>query len=107
MTSQVRTAWMRVVGVGLLISAVLDADSALADLVARFEADPGEATRAPLLARVSETVSLEDQSIPEVVFLNSHNGGSSYIARIGIFRVVCCNGLIASRGAFLIDNALG
>ena len=45
---------------GLLISAVLDADPALAELVARYEADPGETTEAPLLARVSETVSLED-----------------------------------------------
>ena len=45
---------------GLLISAVLDADPALAELMARYEADPGEATQAPLLARVSETVSLED-----------------------------------------------
>ncbi len=45
---------------GLLISAVLDADPALAELTARYEADPGETTEAPLLARVSETVSLED-----------------------------------------------
>jgi arginyl-tRNA synthetase len=45
---------------GLLLSAVLDADPMLADLVAQFEADPGEATRAPLLERVSRTVSLED-----------------------------------------------
>jgi arginyl-tRNA synthetase len=45
---------------GLLISAVLDTDPALSDLMARYEADPGEATDAPLLARVSESVSLED-----------------------------------------------
>ncbi len=45
---------------GLLISAVLDADPTLAELVARYEAAPGDATEAPLLARVSETVSLED-----------------------------------------------
>jgi arginyl-tRNA synthetase len=45
---------------GLLISAVLDADPALADLVARYEAAPGEATEAALLARVSDSVSLED-----------------------------------------------
>jgi len=45
---------------GLLISAVLDADPSLADLMARYEADPGETTEGPLLARVSETVSLED-----------------------------------------------
>jgi arginyl-tRNA synthetase len=45
---------------GLLISAVLDADPALARLLAHYEADPGKATEAPLLARVAETVSLED-----------------------------------------------
>ncbi len=45
---------------GLLLSAVLDADPTLAELVARYEAAPGDATEAPLLARVSETVSLED-----------------------------------------------
>ena len=45
---------------GLLLSAVLDADPALAELVARFEADPVEATRSTLLERVSRTVSLED-----------------------------------------------
>jgi len=63
-------------------------------------ASPLHARHVIRLRRRYETVSLEDRSIPEVVFLNSHNGGSSYIARIGIFRVVCCNGLIASRGAF-------
>jgi arginyl-tRNA synthetase len=45
---------------GLLISAALDADPVLAELVAGYEAAPGEATKAPLLARVSQTVSLED-----------------------------------------------
>jgi arginyl-tRNA synthetase len=45
---------------GLLISAVLDADPALAELVGRYEAAPGDATRTPLLERVSDTVSLED-----------------------------------------------
>ena len=45
---------------GLLISAVLDADPALAELMARYESDPGDATETPLLSRVSETVSLED-----------------------------------------------
>jgi hypothetical protein len=35
-----------------------------------------------------------------VVFLNSHDGTSGYQLRMGIFRVVCTNGLIVSRGAF-------
>ena len=38
--------------------------------------------------------------MPEVVFLNSHDGTSAYQLRMGIFRVVCTNGLIVSHGAF-------
>jgi arginyl-tRNA synthetase len=45
---------------GLLISAVLDADPALAELVARYETAPGETTKAPVLAHIAATVSLED-----------------------------------------------
>lgn len=51
------------------------------------------------LRRRFETVQLRD-SVPEVVFLNSHDGTSAYQLRVGIFRVVCTNGLIVSRGAF-------
>jgi hypothetical protein len=51
------------------------------------------------LRRRVETLALRD-SLPEVVFLNSHDGTSRYEFRIGIFRVVCENGLIVSRGAF-------
>jgi hypothetical protein len=46
-----------------------------------------------------DTVQLND-SIAEVVFLNSHDGTSAYQLRMGLFRVVCTNGLIVSRGAF-------
>ena len=46
-----------------------------------------------------QTVQLKD-SVPEVVFLNSHDGSSAYQLRMGLFRVVCTNGLIVSRGAF-------
>ena len=46
-----------------------------------------------------ETVQLRD-SVPEIVFLNSHNGTSAYQLRVGLFRVVCTNGLIVSHGAF-------
>jgi hypothetical protein len=51
------------------------------------------------LRRRFETVQLKD-STPEVVFLNSHDGTSAYQLRMGLFRVVCTNGLIVSRGAF-------
>src|ERR1700722_15482340 len=51
------------------------------------------------LRRRLETVQLKD-SVPEVVFLNSHDGTSAYQLRVGLFRVVCTNGLIVSRSAF-------
>ena len=51
------------------------------------------------LRRRYETVQLRD-AVPEIVFLNSHDGTSAYQLRMGIFRVVCTNGLIVSRGAF-------
>jgi len=46
-----------------------------------------------------DTVQLKD-SIAEIVFLNSHDGTSAYQLRMGLFRVLCTNGLIVSRGAF-------
>jgi hypothetical protein len=51
------------------------------------------------LRRRFETVQLRD-SVPEVLFLNSHDGTSAYQLRVGIFRVICTNGLIVSLGAF-------
>jgi len=51
------------------------------------------------LRRRYETVQLRD-AVPEIVFLNSHDGASAYQLRMGIFRVACTNGLIVSRGAF-------
>jgi hypothetical protein len=51
------------------------------------------------LRRRLETVQLKD-AVPEVIFLNSHDGTSAYQLRVGIFRVVCTNGLIVSVGAF-------
>jgi hypothetical protein len=51
------------------------------------------------LRRRFETVELKD-AVPEVVFLNSHDGTSAYQLRVGIFRIVCTNGLIVSMGSF-------
>lgn len=51
------------------------------------------------LRRRVETVQLND-SVLEILFLNSHDGTSTYQLRVGIFRVVCTNGLIVSRSAF-------
>lgn len=62
-------------------------------------ASPLHARHVMRLRRRYETVQLKD-AIPEIVFLNSHDGTSAYQLRMGIFRVVCTNGLIVSRGAF-------
>lgn len=51
------------------------------------------------LRRRFETVQLRD-AIPEILFLNSHDGTSAYQIRVGLFRVVCTNGLVVSAGAF-------
>jgi hypothetical protein len=51
------------------------------------------------LRRRRETIALRD-SIPELLFLNSHDGSSSYQLRCGLFRVACTNGLVVSMGAF-------
>lgn len=62
-------------------------------------ASPLHARHVVRLRRRFETVQLKD-AVPEVVFLNSHDGTSAYQLRVGLFRVVCTNGLIVSRGAF-------
>lgn len=62
-------------------------------------ASPLHARHVVRLRRRYETVALRD-AVPEVVFLNSHDGTSAYQLRMGVFRVVCANGLIVSRGAF-------
>ena len=41
------------------------------------------------------------QSVPEVVLMNSHDGSSGFNLRLGLFRMVCCNGMIIS------DSVLG
>lgn len=63
------------------------------------KASPLHARHILRLRRRFETVQLRD-SIPEIVFLNSHDGTSAYQLRVGIYRVVCTNGLIVSKGAF-------
>jgi hypothetical protein len=62
-------------------------------------ASPLHARHVVRLRRRFETVQLKD-AVPEVIFLNSHDGTSAYQLRMGLFRVVCTNGLIVSRGAF-------
>lgn len=51
------------------------------------------------LRRRFETVNVH-HTIPEVVLLNSHDGTSAYHLRLGLFRLICTNGLLVSAGAF-------
>ena len=51
------------------------------------------------LRRRQESVALRD-SVPEIIFLNSHDGTTAYQLRVGLFRAVCTNGLIVSLAAF-------
>jgi hypothetical protein len=62
-------------------------------------ASPQHGRHVVRLRRRYETVQLRD-AIPEIVFLNSHDGTSAYQLRMGLHRVVCTNGLIVSQGAF-------
>jgi len=63
------------------------------------KASPLHARHVVRLRRRYETVQLRD-SIPEIVFLNSHDGTSAYQLRMGLFRAICTNGMIVSRAAF-------
>ena len=51
------------------------------------------------LRRRYETVQLRD-TIPEIVFINGHDGKTALQLRLGLFRAVCTNGLIVSTGVF-------
>lgn len=62
----------------------------------------GSATHAQHVVRLRrryETIALRD-SAPEILFLNSHDGSSTYQLRMALYRAICSNGLIVSRGAF-------
>jgi hypothetical protein len=59
---------------------------------------PEHAQHVVRLRRRFETVALKD-AVPEIVLLNSHDGTSAYQLRVGLFRLVCLNGLLVSKGA--------
>jgi len=64
-----------------------------------YRASPVHAQHVVRLRRRYETIALRD-SVPEILFLNSHDGTSAYQLRMALYRAVCTNGLIVSRGAF-------
>ena len=70
------------------------------------KASPVHARHVVRLRRRFETVALRD-AVPEVVFLNSHDGTSAYQLRLGLFRAVCTNGLIVSVGYRASINLAG
>jgi len=51
------------------------------------------------LRRRYESISLRD-AVPEVRLWNSHDGSGAYQLRMALWRAVCTNGLIVSKGAF-------
>lgn len=51
-------------------------------------------------ASFNQNALVKGQEIPEIVLLNSHNGSSSYQIDLGMFRVVCSNGLIVSSASY-------
>lgn len=51
------------------------------------------------LRRRFETVALRE-AVPEILLLNAHDGTAAYQLRVGLYRAVCCNGLIVSAGMF-------
>lgn len=57
------------------------------------------ALHAVRLRRRCETIALRD-SVPEILLWNSHDTKSTYNLRMSLYRAVCTNGLIVSRGAF-------
>ena len=66
---------------------------------------PAHARHLIRLRRRVETVQLRD-AIPEILFLNSHDGTSAYQLRVALFRVVCTNGLVVSSGVFPVWRVL-
>jgi len=64
-----------------------------------YRASPIHAQHIVRLRRRYETIALRD-SVPEILFLNSHDGTSAYQLRMALYRAICSNGLIVSRGAF-------
>jgi hypothetical protein len=64
-----------------------------------YRASPLHALHAVRLRRRYETISLRD-AVPEILLWNSHDGTSMYHLRMALYRAVCTNGLVVSRGAF-------
>lgn len=60
--------------------------------------DPSVARHMVRFARKSDlnTARQKDETVPEVVLVNSHNGRSAFKLYYGLWRLVCSNGLVVS-----------
>lgn len=53
------------------------------------------------ILRFRHESALEKEGVvPEIVLVNSHDGTASYQLRAGVYRIVCCNGIIAGDEIF-------
>lgn len=64
-----------------------------------YKGSPMYATHMIRLRRRYETISVAD-SVPEIRLWNAHDGSAAYQLRMSIWRAICANGLIVSKGAF-------
>ena len=46
------------------------------------------------MLRLRREDQINRNQVPEIILLNSHDGSSSYPMLPGLFRTVCCNGLV-------------
>ncbi|WP_373203769.1 DUF932 domain-containing protein [Citrobacter amalonaticus] len=56
--------------------------------------DPDRREHTKHLLRLRQAGQIAGQQVPEIILLNSHDGSSSYQMLPGLFRSVCCNGLV-------------
>jgi hypothetical protein len=56
----------------------------------------GDFTKHMIRFRHASSINIVDESVPEVVLINSHDGTSAYKLIAGIFRIVCSNGLVVA-----------
>lgn len=56
-----------------------------------------EFTKHMLRLRHASQVALGDE-VPEIILINSHDGSTSYQMLAGMFRFVCCNGMVIGSG---------
>lgn len=49
------------------------------------------------MLRLRRAGQLTGHQVPEIILLNSHDGSSSYQMLPGLFRAVCCNGLVCGQ----------